>query len=126
MFIIKGKAMHTMQSCESTCTASITAANDKALSEKMVISIADFFRVLGDPTRIRILDALSVSEMCVCDLSDLLNMNQSAISHQLRTLKDTRFVTFRREGKSTFYSLADDHIMQILSLGTVHLSEKET
>ena len=73
-------------------------------------SLADFFRIFGDSTRIRILYALSQSELCVCDIASLLGMGQSAISHQLRILKQMRLVKFRREGKSVLYSLADGHI----------------
>ena len=86
-------------------------------------SLADFFRVFGDSTRIRILYALSQSELCVCDIASLLGMGQSAISHQLRILKQMRLVKFRREGKSVLYSLADGHIETILAQGMEHIGE---
>ena len=85
--------------------------------------LAEFFRVFGDSTRIRILYALSQSELCVCDIASLLGMGQSAISHQLRILKQMRLVKFRREGKSVLYSLADSHIETILAQGMEHIRE---
>ena len=86
-------------------------------------SLADFFRIFGDSTRIRILYALSQSELCVCDIASLLGMGQAAISHQLRILKQMRLVKFRREGKSVLYSLADGHIETILAQGMEHIGE---
>ena len=85
--------------------------------------LSEVFRVFGDSTRIRILYALFESELCVCDLATLLGLTQSAVSHQLRILKDAKLVKFRREGKSIFYTLDDDHVRAILSLGMEHLSE---
>lgn len=84
--------------------------------------LSEVFRVFGDSTRIRILYALFESELCVCDLVTLLGLTQSAVSHQLRILKDAKLVRFRREGKSIFYALDDDHVRSILSLGMEHLS----
>ena len=85
--------------------------------------LAEFFRVFGDSTRIRILYALSQSELCVCDIASLLNMGQSAISHQLRALKQSKLVKYRREGKTVFYSLADGHVRTILGQGMEHVAE---
>lgn len=86
-------------------------------------NLAEFFRIFGDSTRIRILYALSRSELCVCDIASLLQMGQSAISHQLRLLKQMRLVKFRRDGKSVLYSLADSHIETILAQGMEHIRE---
>ena len=86
-------------------------------------NLAEFFRVFGDSTRIRILYALSQSELCVCDIASLLGMGQSAISHQLRILKQMRLVKFRRDGKSVLYSLTDSHIETILAQGMEHIGE---
>ena len=86
-------------------------------------NLAEFFRIFGDSTRIRILYALSQSELCVCDIASLLDMGQSAISHQLRILKQMRLVKFRRDGKSVLYSLSDKHIETILAQGREHISE---
>lgn len=91
-------------------------------SEK-TYQIADFFAVFGDRTRIRILLALVQSEMCVCDLAVLLDSTKSAISHQLRGLKQNNLVIGRKEGKHSFYSLADDHVSQIIELAVDHLEE---
>ncbi len=85
--------------------------------------LAELFKVLGDPTRIRILDALSREEMCVQDIADHLCMTQSAISHQLRILKQASLVKFRREGKTICYSLADDHVATIMHQGLEHVCE---
>lgn len=82
------------------------------------------FKLFGDGTRIGILWALSESEMCVCDLCALLNMKQSAVSHQLRNLKQSRVVRSRREGKVVYYALDDEHIRQLLDLGMVHVNEQ--
>ena len=91
--------------------------------EDKLYDLAELYKVFGDSTRIRILFLLLESEMCVCDIAQLLNMNQSAISHQLRILKQSRLVKNRREGKSVFYSLADDHVLTILSQGMEHIEE---
>ncbi|WP_313073984.1 ArsR/SmtB family transcription factor [Lacrimispora sp.] len=91
--------------------------------EQELLDLADFYKVFGDATRIKILYVLSQSEMCVCDVANLLQMSQSAISHQLRVLKQMRLVKFRRDGKTVFYSLADGHIETILAQGMEHISE---
>ncbi len=91
--------------------------------EQQLLNLSEFFKVFGDSTRIKILYVLSQSEMCVCDIATLLQMGQSAISHQLRVLKQMRLVTFRREGKTVFYKLADAHIETILAQGMDHISE---
>lgn len=91
--------------------------------EETLYDLAELFKVFGDSTRIKIICALFKSEMCVCDLSNLLNMSQSAISHQLRVLKAARLVKFRREGKVVYYSLDDDHIKQIYDAGLSHILE---
>jgi len=85
--------------------------------------LADLFKIFGNPTRIRILSALKTHELCVCDIADLLGMTQSAISHQLRILKQMQLVKFRRDGKTVYYSLADDHVYTILSQGMEHINE---
>ena len=91
--------------------------------EQQLLNLSEFFKAFGDSTRIKILYVLSQSEMCVCDIATLLQMGQSAISHQLRVLKQMRLVTFRREGKTVFYKLADAHIETILAQGMEHISE---
>ncbi len=97
--------------------------NEHMPQEEQLADLADFFRVFGDRTRIRILYVLMCSEMCVCDIATILGMTQSAISHQLRVLKQMDLVKNRREGKTIFYSLADSHIKLILSQGLEHINE---
>ena len=92
--------------------------------ENKLYELADFFKVFADSTRIRILYVLKCSEMCVCDIAQSLNMTQSAISHQLRVLKQMKLVKNRRDGKTIFYSLADEHITMILSQGMEHIEEE--
>ncbi|MBM7615224.1 ArsR/SmtB family transcription factor [Alkaliphilus hydrothermalis] len=92
--------------------------------EEMLYDLADLFKVFGDTTRIKIIYALFQSEMCVCDIAALLGMNQSAISHQLRVLKQARLVKYRKEGKVVYYSLDDDHIKNIFNQGFDHINHK--
>lgn len=91
--------------------------------EETLYDLAELFKVFGDSTRTRILWALDEAEMCVCDIAYLLNMTQSAISHQLRVLKQAKLVKHRKNGKIVFYSLQDEHVKQIFELGLVHISE---
>ncbi|MBO4457561.1 MAG: winged helix-turn-helix transcriptional regulator [Butyrivibrio sp.] len=92
-------------------------------SEDELYDLAELFKVFGDSTRIKILFALFESEMCVCDIAETLNMTQSAISHQLKILKQSKLVGNRREGKSIIYFLADDHVRTIIDQGMSHISE---
>ena len=96
---------------------------DYPINDDTLYRLADLFKVFGDPTRIRILYALSVEELCVQDIADRLSMTQSAISHQLRILKQNKLVKSRREGKSIFYSLADGHVSTIIAQGRDHIEE---
>ena len=89
----------------------------------MLYDLAELFKIFGDSTRIKLLYALYESELCVCDLADVLGLTQSAVSHQLRLLKSSKLVKFRREGKTVFYSLADDHVIHILAQGMEHILE---
>ena len=92
-------------------------------SEDTLYDLTELFRIFGDSTRIRILYVLFEAEMCVCDIAALLGMTQSAISHQLKALKNARLVTSRREGKTVFYALADDHVKTIIDQGLEHILE---
>ncbi len=103
----------------------VEQVNERMPEEDKLYDLADFFKVFADSTRIKILYVLMCSEMCVCDLAQILNMTQSAISHQLRTLKQMDLVRNRREGKTVFYSLADSHIKTILSQGLDHIEEDD-
>ena len=119
-----------MKKTEVEC-CDVTYVHDEAVmtvcgkmpDEELLKELADFYKVFGDSTRIKILCVLLESEMCVCDIATLLQMGQSAISHQLRVLKQMRLVKFRRDGKTVFYSLSDDHIRTILAQGMEHISE---
>ena len=97
--------------------------NEKLPSETEWYDLAELFKVFGDSTRIRILFVLFEAEVCVCDLAEALGMTQSAISHQLRILKQNKLVKNRREGKSIFYSLADEHVRTIIAQGCEHIEE---
>ncbi len=92
-------------------------------NEDTLYDLTELFRIFGDSTRIRILYVLFESEMCVCDIALLLGMTQSAISHQLRALKNARLVKSRRDGKTVFYSLADDHVKTMINQGLAHVCE---
>lgn len=117
------------QICDDFCDAVIihkdiiSSVAKKFLDDASLDELADFYKVFGDNTRVRILWALSQNEMCVCDIAALLNMSQSSISHQLRVLKQNKFVKNRRDGKVVYYSLIDEHISYILKQGLVHISE---
>ena len=101
----------------------IDAVNGVMPEDEVLYDLAELFKVFGDSTRIKILYVLLEAEMCVCDLAQLLNMTQPAISHQLRVLKQSQLVKYRREGKTVFYSLADGHVRTILSQGMEHIAE---
>ena len=98
--------------------------NDTIPEENELYDLAELFKVFGDSTRIRILFVLFEAEVCVCDLAKALNMTQSAISHQLRILKQNKLVKSRRDGKSIFYSLADEHVRTIIDQGREHIEEE--
>lgn len=92
-------------------------------ADEYLYDLAELFKIFGDSTRIKILYALIESELCVGDIAQLLNLSQSAVSHQLRILKDAKLVKFRREGKVIFYALDDDHVRNILNMGMEHVEE---
>lgn len=101
----------------------IERVNEAMPDEELLYDLAELFKVFGDSTRIKILYLLFESEMCVCDIAAMLNLTVSAISHQLRVLKQSSLVRFRRVGKTVFYSLADEHVRSILAQGMEHISE---
>lgn len=102
----------------------VEKVKDMMPEEERLYDVAELFKVLGDTTRIKIICALFESEMCVCDIAALLNMSQSAVSHQLRVLKAARLVKFRKEGKIVYYSLDDEHVKMIFDLGLSHVGEE--
>lgn len=97
----------------------------EAYTDEAVFDLAELFKIFGDPTRIRILYAMMDTELCVNDIAGRLQMSQSSVSHQLRILKTSKLVKSRREGKSIFYSLDDEHVRAILSMGMEHIMEGE-
>lgn len=114
-----------MECCETTEVHEelLEIVNEKMPPEETLYNLAELYKVFGDSTRIRILFVLFEAEVCVCDLARALSMTQSAISHQLRILKQNKLVKNRREGKSIFYSLADDHVRTIIAQGLDHIEE---
>jgi len=102
----------------------VEKVNELMPEETKLYDLAELFKIFGDSTRIKILFVLFESEVCVCDIAKVLNMTQSAISHQLRILKQSRLVKSRREGKSIFYSLADEHVRTIVYQGMEHVEEQ--
>lgn len=111
--------------CEELCIHEkpVQEAKAKLPPQELLQNLADFYKVFGDATRVKLLYVMLDYELCVCDLAEALGMTQSAISHQLRILKQMKLVGSRREGKSVFYSLADGHIRQILQQGMEHITE---
>ena len=91
--------------------------------DETLYDLAELFKIFGDSTRVKILYALLEGELCVCDIAKLMEVTQSAVSHQLRVLKASKLVTFRREGKAVYYALADEHVTRILSQGMEHILE---
>ncbi len=111
--------------CDFICVHADTVdrINDAMPDEDKLIDLSELFKVFGDSTRIKILTALSHGELCVCDLSKLVGMTASAVSHQLKILRGAKLVGCRRDGKTVFYSLADDHVNIILRQGLEHVTE---
>ena len=97
----------------------------KMPTEEKMSKLADFFKAFSDSGRLKIIQSLAENELCVCDIADIVNMSQSAVSHQLRYLKNIDILTSRREGKSIIYSLKDTHILHIYGEGLIHINEKE-
>ncbi|WP_296627655.1 metalloregulator ArsR/SmtB family transcription factor [uncultured Negativibacillus sp.] len=110
-----------MEECQERHHHQLAYLKNKMPTQQEMETVAELFKVFGDPTRLKLLAALLGQEMCVCDLSDLLGISQSAVSHQLRLLRASRLVKNRREGKSVFYSLDDDHVATILAQGMEHV-----
>jgi len=101
----------------------VSAVRRQMLEDDIFANLSDTFKILGDKTRVKILFALSKGELCVCDISEVLNMSLSAVSHQLRVLRHMKLVKYRRDGKIVYYSLDDDHIVQLLRMANEHATE---
>ncbi|CUH95543.1 hypothetical protein P22_1614 [Propionispora sp. 2/2-37] len=116
----------TIDTCEQLCEhpQTICVAKKEAIPEIDAQQVADTFKLLGDTTRVKILDALAKRELCVCDLSAVVEMGQSAVSHQLRLLRNARLVKYRKEGKMAWYSLDDEHIRLLLSQCVEHIQHR--
>ena len=119
------KNLSTETCCSSTIIHHdvINKVLENMLDDSILQDLAGFFKIFGHPTRVRILQALLISEMCVCDISYALEMSQSAVSHQLKMLKDANLVKSRKSGKSVYYSLSDNHISGIMNEGLTHVQE---
>ena len=118
-------ALHDVECCDTYQVHEelVKAVNEKMPEEDELYDLAELFKVFGDSTRIRILYVLFEAELCVCEIAQTLNMTQSASSHQLKILKQSRLVKNRREGKQVFYALADDHVRTIIRQGREHIEE---
>ena len=117
--------LYGVERCDEFCTHEdlIGKVKPELPEEEKLYDLAELFKIFGDSTRIRILYVLFEAEVCVCDIAELLGMTQSAISHQLRLLKQAKLVRSRREGKTVYYALADDHVRTILGQGMDHVNE---
>ncbi len=104
----------------------VEKARDGLAEENDTRRLAETFKIMGEPSRLRILMALAAEELCVCDLSALLDLSESATSHQLRLLRNLRLVKYRKQGKMVYYSLDDDHIRGLIDQGLVHVRERES
>ena len=109
---------------ESINEETVKHVKTKMLDENILLEVAENFKIFGDLTRLKILQALYQRELCVCDLTAVLEANQSTISHQLRVLRSKNLVKFRKEGKMAYYSLADEHVVKIIEMGLEHATEK--
>ena len=119
--------MKNIETCEGEIIHEDTVKAVRATfpADEVLFDLSDFYKIFGDTTRVKILYALDKSDLCVCDISSLLGMSISAVSHQLKTLRDSDLVRTRREGKVVYYSLADEHVKSILECGFEHILEKE-
>lgn len=115
-----------IEHCSSTVVHEdvVYQVKQKMPEDECLFDLAELFKVFGDTTRVKILFALFTAEMCVCDLTAILGLTQSAVSHQLRVLKQARLVKYRKEGKMVYYSLDDDHVKQIFDQGLAHISHQ--
>jgi ArsR family transcriptional regulator len=110
--------------CNDVHTDAVEKSRSQMPSDSEIGALAEFFKILGDPTRTKILWALDGAELCVCDLAVELNMTKSAISHQLNTLRGAKLVKYRRDGKNVYYSLDDKHVNQIIEVALDHIGHK--
>ena len=117
--------MKSVPCCEEPCVhaEAVEKVCGQLPPDEQLYDLAELFKIFGDSTRVKILCALLDAELCVCDIAKLMEVTQSAVSHQLRLLKNSKLVKFRREGKTVYYSLADDHVIHIMAQGMEHILE---
>ncbi|MDW5549332.1 metalloregulator ArsR/SmtB family transcription factor [Methanosarcina sp.] len=117
--------MVELDKCETNCIhdEAVQAVRQALFGDDVATSLAELFKALGDPTRVKILFSLMTRELCVCDLTAVIGISESAVSHQLKILRTLRLVKFRREGKVLYYSLDDDHIEKLFAQGLEHVTE---
>ncbi|MDU4278577.1 MAG: ArsR/SmtB family transcription factor [Finegoldia magna] len=113
------------EKCEVTLIHedNVKKAINELPDDELIVDLSDMFKIFGDQTRVKILMALESGELCVCDIAAVMNMSQSAISHQLRVLKQSNIVKTRRQGKVVYYSISDDHVKEIFDIAIVHVQE---
>lgn len=121
------KEKERIEMCGENCPhySSICEVKSKELSRRQISNLSDMFKLFADDTRLRIICSILNRELCVCDLCEILNLNQSAVSHQLQLLRNANLVKYRREGKQIYYSLEDEHVEKIIQMAFIHLQEKE-
>lgn len=111
--------------CEVIHEDAVKSAREKILNEETLLLISDFYKALSDSTRIKIINLLEKNELCVCDISVILNMTKSAVSHQLKNLREMNLIKAKRKGKEIWYTLADDHVKEVFDISLEHVLEEE-
>ncbi len=118
------KCRCAMCDCNTIHADHVSSAKSRMLDDETLLDMADFFKALSDSTRIKIINALDDGELCVCDISSILNMTKSAVSHQLQNLKEMNLIKSRKQGKEVFYSLADQHVREVFEISLAHVKEE--
>ncbi len=120
---IMGKCKCSACDCNVIHADNVTQVKQNMQTEEVLLAMSDFYKALSDSTRIKIINALDCSELCVCDISALLNMTKSAVSHQLQNLKEMNLIKSRKQGKEVLYSLADQHVLRVFEISLEHVLE---
>ncbi len=115
----------TFCDCEIIHKEKVDVAKQGMLNEEYLLDIADFYKALSDSTRIKIINLLEKNELCVCDISSILNMTKSAVSHQLKNLRELNLIKSRKNGKEVWYTLADDHVREVFEVSLEHIMENK-
>lgn len=110
--------------CDIIHKDKVLYVKSKMLDDDVLISMADFYKALSDSTRIKIINVINESELCVCDIASILNMTKSAVSHQLKNLREMNLIKSRKQGKEVYYSLADEHVKEVFDISKIHILEK--